>query len=168
MATPKTVIKDVLMSDPRYDAICDLIYAANPHACVLWIEDLDNPDLLEKYAAVKEHIRARAGFVEERRAFHGTKACNVDAIQTHGFLTAYNQRSAFGRGTYFARDSTTSAQYMDVGPGDISYMFVCDIALGELGVDTHVDSKINPGIFVVPQDYGGYPRFLVAFHKSAL
>lgn len=151
------------MADPRYDEICDLIYAANPQACVLWIEELDNPDLLEKYEAVKKQINAT-----ERQAFHGTKACNVDDIRQHGFLTAYNKRSAYGRGTYFARESTTSAAYMDVGPGDISYMFVCDIALGEVGVDTFVDSAKNPNIFVVPQDYGGYPRFLVAFHKSAL
>ena len=41
--------------------------------------------------------------------FHGTSAENLANIANQGFLRDYNQASALGKGTYFARDAAYSA-----------------------------------------------------------
>ena len=84
----------------------------------------------------------------------------------------------YGLGTYFARDARYSFSYMKPGKDDISYMFVADVIVGTMWegkpnaripstFDTAVDSPSKPSIFVTPYRYGAYPKYVIAFHKSA-
>ncbi len=116
--------------------------------------------------------------MEERELFHGTTEMAINAIADVGFDPIYNKTSAYGKGTYFARDAKYSYNYMRPNKAEISYMFVADVIIGRMiqgspnltipsTHDTAVDSPTKPSIFVTPYRYGACPTFIIAFHKNA-
>ncbi len=71
--------------------------------------------------------------------FHGTRNCNMVGILTRGLLIAPKHAPVngymFGKGIYFADQSTKSAQYSllrDTGRKPIGYLFLADVALGKI------------------------------------
>ena len=171
----------VPMADKVYDAIGQSIYDHYPDACVLYIDEVKNDVLYNRYLARKEAMIAQRGIdnVKELCLFHGTKHCNINGIATDGFKAEFNKTSAFGVGTYFSTSARYSKNYMDADRDDVSYMFVCDVLVGKTvqGVaqkrldmnlyDTGVDNVVKPGMYICPKDDTSYPRYLVAFHKNA-
>lgn len=96
----------------------------------------------------------KLGNVEE--LFHGTKIANMLSIlskglllpgQTPGAITA----SMFGKGLYFANQSTKSAQYCDgmfYGGGRrrrFNYMFIAQVVMGKSYVPEYCEKKIPKG-----------------------
>ena len=89
----------------------------------------------------------RARFTKEgqtvgnvQELFHGTLNCNLVGVLSRGLLIA--PRSApcngamFGKGVYFADQSSKSAQYSDLwddmGKPQSAYLFLSDVALGSI------------------------------------
>lgn len=71
--------------------------------------------------------------------FHGTKNCNMAGILSRGLLIAPKNAPVsgymFGKGIYFADQSSKSAQYSLVyasNKRDIGYLFLADVALGKI------------------------------------
>ncbi len=71
--------------------------------------------------------------------FHGTRNCNMAGILSRGLLIAPKNAPVsgymFGKGIYFADQSSKSAQYSLVWASnkrDIGYLFLADVALGKV------------------------------------
>jgi poly [ADP-ribose] polymerase len=72
--------------------------------------------------------------------FHGTRNCNLVGILSRGLLIAPRNApctgAMFGKGIYFADQSSKSAQYCQLqhadGRPDRGYLFLADVALGRI------------------------------------
>ena len=53
-----------------------------------------------------QELKQTAGGANEMLLFHGTKEANLDSITRHGFLRDYNEVSAYGKGSYFAKNAS--------------------------------------------------------------
>lgn len=166
-------LSPVYMADPRFEIVSKYITADFPNACILYIDEVQNPALL---TAFENKVVERDA--TEKTLFHGTKATSVNKIALCGFDPTKNRISAFGVGTYFATRASMSLQYTDVDRDGVSYVFVCRVLVGKTalgrsnaaipeGIDNYVNSATTPTIYVSPYADGAYPQYLVAFHKSA-
>lgn len=167
-------------SDARFDSIQEGICKSYANACVIWIEELKNEELEEGYQAQKDAIEKQRGKVEERMMYHGTREAIAHRIIEMGFDPTANTRSAYGKGSYFARDASYSKDYAPpASSDDLSYLLLCSVLIGSCGryghnqtidIATHdnsVDNRANPAIVVTPYRYGAIPRYLIAFYKNA-
>jgi hypothetical protein len=151
--------KPVWMSDKRYTDIEKQIQKSYPNACILYIDEVDNPFLLEKYQELKKQIGAT-----EVQMFHGTKEQTVKTIIREGFDPSFNVRAVYGPGVYFADNASYSSAYMvATKKNEPTYMFYADVLVGVPTIDNHH----GPGILTTVHRFGSYPRYLVAFHKEA-
>lgn len=168
----------VEMSEKLYDEISARVRATYPNSCIVWIEENINPLLRAQYKARRDEIAKRVPGSKEVQFFHGTREENINSILAGGFDATLNKTSAYGKGTYFARDAQYSWSYMHPGKEQISYMFLCDVVLGKqhlgqantqipAGFDSFVDNVGNPSIVVTPYNDGAFPHYIIAFHKSA-
>lgn len=92
--------------------------------------------------------------------------------------------TAFGRGVYFARDSSYSSGYTSPDASGQRYMYYTQVLTGEYTVgnssmvvpppknpqvdpnilfDATVNNASNPSIFVVYNDAQNYPAYVVSF-----
>ena len=146
------------MTDARYTEIETRIRESYPNACILYIDEVINPELEARYQARKLILK------EEVRGFHGTKESTVPQIIVNGFDPSYNVRSVYGPGVYFANEAQYSSVYMFASrPGEPTFMFLADVLMGTKGVDNH----IGPDIFTTVHADGAFPRYMIAFHKEA-
>src|SRR5262249_14841750 len=83
----------------------------------------------------------RYGNVQE--LFHGTKNCNMIGILSRGLLIAPKNVPVtgymFGKGVYFADQSSKSAQYSLMWANNqkpFGYLFLADVALGRIKKET--------------------------------
>ncbi len=101
-----------------------------------------------------------SGFQEKEMAseknvwelWHGTRAGNVVSILKNGFVippanAAHCVGRMFGNGAYFSNNSTKSLNYATGywggGKSTTSYMFLCDVAMGDYFVPTESDSSLH-------------------------
>jgi poly [ADP-ribose] polymerase 7/11/12/13 len=169
------------LGDKRYDYLCNLIKESYPDSCILWIDEVKNDELLAKYEQCKENIMLKRGIdnIEEKQVFHGTNGENINTIISNGFDATKNRVSAYGKGTYFAKRANYSKNYTDISRDELSFMFICDILIGNcitgslsMKIDTEkydcaVDNVKSPNIYVIPYNYGAYPKYIICFHKNA-
>ena len=168
------------MSESEYDQISNRIRASYPNSCICWIEEVMNPSLRKAYEARRALLfSGGAGPNSEQLLFHGTSEEAVNNIASGGFDPTYNKASAYGKGTYFAKNASYSFNYMKSEKNGISFMLLCDVLVGNscLGssdmrintslYDSSVDNPANPTIFVTPYAVGAYPKYIIAFHKNA-
>jgi hypothetical protein len=172
--------KDVYMSDKRYDLIEEGIRRSYPNSCILWVEEITNPELEGIYQKQKAEIEARRGKpCKELELYHGTREEYANAIMKYGFDPQANTRSAYGKGSYFAKNASYSRDYAPPASDDVSFMLICSVLVGEVSVygsnlpinttlhDNSVDNPKSPSIYVTPYAAGAIPRFIVAFHRNA-
>lgn len=171
-------IRYVEMKEPIYNAISNRIRESFPNSCIVWIEENQNPTLLAAYENRKKEI-AKVASINEVHWFHGTKEENITKIAMEGFDPAFNKASAYGKGTYFAKNASYSNSYMLSNNQGISFMFLCDVLMGKpcmgtsnLQIETDlyhsaVDNFQTPTILVSPLADAAYPKYIVAFHKDA-
>lgn len=172
--------KDVFMSDKRYDRIEEGIRKSYPNSCILWIEEISNPELEELYQKQKVEIEVKRGKpCKEMELYHGTKEEAANNIIQEGFDPERNSRAAYGKGTYFAKNASYSRDYAPPASDQVSFMLICSVLIGEIGLygsikpidiskhDNAVDNPKSPSIYVTPYTYGAIPRFIVAFHRNA-
>jgi hypothetical protein len=173
--------RGVSLSSKIYDDITKLIRKSYPNACLLYIDEIINDNLLSNYHQRKTNTEQRRGKenVRELMLFHGTKVECINNIATNGFMKQFNKVSAYGKGTYFSTKASYSSHYTDKDNTDVSYMYICDVIVckctvvnGPHEIDTTLyDNSVNnlesPDIYVTPYDDAAYPRYLVAYHKNA-
>lgn len=169
----------ISLSDKMYNQIDTGIRTSYPNSCILWIEEIHNEYLENEYNKQKDTITTlRSTECKEiLNVYHGTNEQSSAQIIQHGFDPSYNKRSAYGLGSYFAKNASYSKDYAPPASNEVSFMFICKILLGNQGkygsgkaIDTTVhDSSTDAGqtIFVTPYKYGAIPQYLVAFHKNA-
>jgi hypothetical protein len=175
-----TIRKDVCMSDKRYDRIVEGIRKSYPNSCVLWIEEVINPTLEELYQNQKKEIETkRKKACNELELYHGSREEFINTICKKGFDPSVNSRSAYGKGTYFAKNASYSRDYAPPSSDQVSFMLISSVLIGEVSLygsgrridtlkhDNSVDNITSPSIYVTPYIYGAIPRFIVAFHRYA-
>ena len=152
-------LQAVLMSDPKYNQVEKRVLESYPNACILYIDEVMNPILYEKYLKRKELINAT-----EVQMFHGTRENNIYPIARGGFDPKLNVRSAYGAGVYFAENAIYSANYMiSKDPNEPTFMFLADVLVGKIGIDNNK----GPNMLTTLHADGAYPRYIIAFHKNA-
>lgn len=166
------------MKEPMYNTISTRIRESFPNSCIVWIEENENIHLYAKYEARKKEIAKVTG-INEFQWFHGTREENITKIAMEGFDPTFNKTSAYGKGTYFAKNASYSNSYMVPNAQGISFMFLCDVLMGKpclgrsgLEIDTGlyhsaVDNLYKPNILVSPISDAAYPRYIIGFHKNA-
>lgn len=173
--------KGLSLDSEVFDEISTKIQQSYPNSCVLYIDEVVNKSLQDKYVKQRDKLVELRSIetIKALQLFHGTKYACIGNIAQNGFQMKFNKVSAYGIGSYFSTSATYSKEYMDTDENGVSYMFVCDVLIGKIGqvprntkidtknMDTSVNNINNPTIYVSPYDDGCYPRYLVAFHKNA-
>ena len=149
----------VWTSDKRYSQIENRIQQSYPNACILYIDEVINDSLYQRYLARKDIIKAT-----EVQMFHGTNEKNINPIIVNGFDPKLNVRAVYGPGVYFAEFANYSKDYMiSAKKGEPTYMFLADVLIGTDKVDNHR----GPNILTTVHADGSFPRYVIAFHKEA-
>jgi len=123
---------------------------------------------------------------DRRWLFHGTDQDTAHKIISQGFNRSFcgKNMTRYGKGVYFARDSSYSSDptYATPDAQGVQCMFLCRVVVGEYcrGVqnaltpavrngnmlfDTTVDDMANPSIYVTYHDAQAYPEYLVRFRQ---
>jgi poly [ADP-ribose] polymerase 7/11/12/13 len=141
---------------------------------------------------MKKHMHADAekdnpsgSGIDERSLFHGTDTldiCRGICINNFDFRKSGKNATAYGEGSYFARDASYSHHYTKASKSDERYMFRAKVLVGkftqgrsdyrrppEIPGESHklydacVDSPIDPSIFVVFDRSQTYPEYLIKY-----
>ncbi|XP_048862591.1 protein mono-ADP-ribosyltransferase PARP12 [Brienomyrus brachyistius] len=150
------------------------------------IERIQNKALWEVFQWQKELMKKNNGGRDcEKLLFHGTDSKHVDAIcqQNFDWRICGTHGTAYGKGSYFARDAKYSHGYTK-SSGNRT-MFVCRVLVGEYtegdssylrppskdGGDVHfydscVDDIYNPSIYVVFEKHQVYPEYLIQYYED--
>ncbi len=168
----------IFTDDPRFDRVARRIYESYKNACILYIDEIVNPELEAKFRARHREILNHRGDVTEKQYFHGTKEAFVDIISEKGFDPTKNKRSSYGYGVYFAKNASYSRDFMFASePGKPTYMFLCDVFVGKVACgakqgsdcDNNADTLTGePRIITTVYPDGAFPRYIIAFHKEAI
>ena len=123
-------------SSPEYKMIHTAFYKtvnANEH-CITRISRVINEDLGELYLT-KKRIMEKYGDPNETIAFHGTNKASLEQIKIAGFNRTFAgvNGTAYGKGTYFARDASYSVGYARQDSNRKFYMFAAQILRGNPG-----------------------------------
>lgn len=172
--------KYLSLNDPEYSKIENAVLETYKNACVIWIEQNENKELLQKYTAYKDTFSEP----NEKRLFHGTSRENINNILENGFDPSRVKVCAYGRGIYFSTRAVYSKDYSlkgmsrkkgKTGEDDIVYMFVCDVVTGKTtqGIggailpkefDSFTDNINKPDMYIVNKSQACYPKHVVAFY----
>ncbi|XP_053574906.1 protein mono-ADP-ribosyltransferase PARP12 [Bombina bombina] len=150
------------------------------------IQRIQNLALWEVFQWQKEQMKKQheGKEVDERQLFHGTSEKLIDAIcqQNFDWRISGAHGTAYGKGSYFARDSTYSHNYSCRTDSHSRVMFVARVLVGDFingkssylrpppkesststYYDSCVDSKSNPSIFVIFEKHQIYPEYLIRY-----
>ncbi|NXN97128.1 PAR12 polymerase, partial [Rhinopomastus cyanomelas] len=154
-----------------------------PRAAVRRICRVQNPSLWELYQWQKEQMKKinHGKAVDERLLFHGTSKNYIDAIcqQNFDWRVCGLHGTAYGKGSYFARDASYSNNYCD-GSSSTKSMFLARVLVGEFTTgqssymrpplrdnqnfyDSCVNDSANPSIFVIFEKHQIYPEYLIKY-----
>ncbi|XP_076862538.1 protein mono-ADP-ribosyltransferase PARP12-like isoform X2 [Brachyhypopomus gauderio] len=184
---PESGFKRVLINSTtnEYKKIADLFHQTMTESNVKSIERVQNRDLWEIYQWQADVIRKRtSGKENERLLFHGTESKHTDAIcqQNFDWRICGVHGTAYGKGSYFARDAKYSHSYTD--KSGTCCMFVCRVLVGKyttghssylrpplkdgehnIFYDSCVNDINNPSIFVIFEKHQVYPEFLIQYDR---
>ncbi|XP_072000949.1 LOW QUALITY PROTEIN: protein mono-ADP-ribosyltransferase PARP12-like [Engystomops pustulosus] len=170
-------------STEEYKKIAAMFQRTLPDKHIQSIERIQNPALWEVYQWQKEQMRKLSGGrdVDERQVFHGTNSSHIDAIcqQNLDWRICGANGTAYGKGSYFARDASYSHRYCGGGSRDHT-MFVARVLVGDYTrgsssylrppskssstfYDSCVDSESHPSIFVIFEKHQIYPEYLIRY-----
>uniref|UniRef100_C3Y5X5 Poly [ADP-ribose] polymerase n=1 Tax=Branchiostoma floridae TaxID=7739 RepID=C3Y5X5_BRAFL len=151
------------------------------------IERVQNPTLWKQYCVQREKIcQKNPTRQNEQELWHGSLAESCVKISHHGFNRSYAgmNATAFGKGTYFARDPSYSVRgYARPDANGLKRLFLAKVITGEYirgnsnmivppsrpggnpldTYDSTVDNVNNPSIFCVYHDAQAYPEYLLTF-----
>jgi hypothetical protein len=158
-----------------YDKLVMEVRSSYVSACVLYIDRVDTPKLHARYADYVFAMVAAGHKPTEAHGWHGSTEACIYNIANEGFDPDQNVRSAYGKGTYIARDAVYSKEFaIKSQQDDLSFMLYCKFAYKSLAPGlAHRSTEpwvalTNPvnTIFVVPDKDAVVPLYIVAFHKG--
>ncbi|XP_078138058.1 protein mono-ADP-ribosyltransferase PARP12-like [Centroberyx gerrardi] len=186
---PETGFKRVSLqsSSAEYQEIESLFRNTMRDFDIVQIERIQNKALWEVFEWQKDRMKKNNSGrnVTERKLFHGTDSKHVDAICLDNFdwRICGTHGTAFGKGSYFARDAKYSHRY--TGQSDVRSMFVSRVLVGDFtrgysdylrppskdGGDTRfydscVDDVRDPSIFVMFEKHQIYPEYLLQYKEK--
>lgn len=160
------------------------------NAEIVSVERIENPKLVEAYdAKLKEMMSANGASAEatERKwLFHGTDESTVSKIASRGFDRSFCGKDAvaFGKGVYFARDASLSANptYARPNAAGVQHMLLVRVAVGTYCVgkkdamepdarpngrpfDSTTNDLDNPAFFVTYDNAQAFPEYLIKFKQ---
>lgn len=101
---------------------------------IVGVETIRNDERMEIFNLKKRQMERRLGIPNiSKMLFHGTSASAVKSIINQGFLRDFNQKSAYGTGTYFARDAqyAVSTRYAKPEPNTrYQHIIVANVLIG--------------------------------------
>ncbi|KAJ8373853.1 hypothetical protein SKAU_G00044330 [Synaphobranchus kaupii] len=181
---PDTGYKKITLQDSsdEYQKILSLFHQTMRGYRLASVERVQNRALWEVFQWQKDLMRKNnAGRnVNERLLFHGTDSTHVDAIckQNFDWRLCGTHGTAYGKGSYFARDAKYSQSY--TGSSGMRTMFVCRVLVGgytkgdssylrppskdggaSMLYDSCVDNVRDPSIFVVFEKHQVYPEYII-------
>lgn len=164
----------------EYETVEKLVQKTYPRSCILFMYKIDNEELDHNFIECFQEISNKRGKEPKiHQMFHGTQKNSITSISQTGFDPKYNKRSAYGKGSYFSMFGSYSINYTNIDKNDISYMFICDVIVGECcrgsgnqvldlsTYDNFTDNLQKPTMYITPYRYGAIPRYIVAFYKNA-
>jgi hypothetical protein len=182
-------IKRVDLGNKIFDEIDNKMRESYYDCCILYIDEIYNDELNEKYEKCKQGLIEKRGEkeIKELTLFHGTKHSSILGITEGGFKVSLNRVNAYGIGTYLSPNAKMATGYTNVTKGDdtyldgveVSYLFYCKVLVGKKTVgkagallntnefDVGVNNVKNPTIYSIPYDDAIVPLYLVAFYKNA-
>ncbi|KAK5610526.1 hypothetical protein CRENBAI_003635 [Crenichthys baileyi] len=186
-ALPDLGYKLLLLSKPAadYNMIEMLFKNTIPNGYIESIQRIQNPSLWKVFQWQKEQMQKRNGgkLVDQKYLFHGTDETLVDAIceQNFDWRMCGVHGTAYGKGSYFAKDASYSDRYSRAGGSRTKTMFVALVLVGEYTTgrssyvrpppkagskalyDSCVNSTSNPSIYVIFEKQQIYPEYLIKY-----
>ncbi|KAF6720483.1 Poly [ADP-ribose] polymerase 12 [Oryzias melastigma] len=172
-------------SAPDYVNIEKLFRTTMPASTVNSIQRIQNPSLWRVFQWQKEQMQGKNGgkLVDQRYLFHGTEEALIEAIceQNFDWRVCGVHGTAYGKGSYFARDASLSNKFSKPRLGSNKVMFVALVLVGDYTegqssyvrppvkrgsrdlYDSCVDSESNPSIFVVFEKQQIYPEYIIKY-----
>lgn len=172
------LLVDVAPTEPEYAAVLARLGLPTPGhpSYPTIVERVYNPSLEAAFEARVAEITKRRGAAPALLfpMFHGTTEAALNAIMRTGFDPTKNRVSAYGRGTYFARDYALSAEYSREDQHGYKIMFACKVIKGATELGAHNkeadikrwDSFTNgcDSIIVSPYPDGAVPLYVVRWY----
>ncbi|XP_036007960.1 protein mono-ADP-ribosyltransferase PARP12 isoform X2 [Fundulus heteroclitus] len=168
-----------------YNMIEVLFKRTMPNANIESIQRIQNPSLWKVFQWQKDQMQKRNGgkLVNQQYLFHGTDETLVDPIceQNFDWRMCGVHGTAYGKGSYFAKDASYSDNYSKIGGSRTKTMFVALVLIGEYTTgsgsyvrppqkagskafyDSCVNSTGNPSIFVIFDKQQIYPEYLIKY-----
>ncbi|TRY82709.1 hypothetical protein DNTS_018771, partial [Danionella cerebrum] len=175
-------------SEGEYNHVQELFELTMSRYTISSIHRIQNKELWEVFQWKKDCMRRSrtGGNVPERQLFHGTDSKHVEVICRENFdwrICGVNG-TAYGKGSYFARDAKYSHSYTNNSP--TRCMFLCRVLVGDftrgdasfvrappkdggnaLFYDSCVDDTRAPSIFVVFEKHQIYPEYLIQYTDAS-
>ncbi|XP_071941022.1 protein mono-ADP-ribosyltransferase PARP12-like [Antedon mediterranea] len=179
---------DVKVGSTEYNEVKRLFNQTcnNP---ILKIQRVQNEELWEDYQKKQERMikKLPPGTTVERRLWHGTRDYHAQAICQQNFdfrCSGSSSGTAYGQGSYFARDASYSTGYARAANDGRRFMFLAKVLVGEytIGNPSHrrppakiqagnlkslynscVNQTSEPSIFVIFDKDQMYPEYLLQF-----
>ncbi|XP_022058048.2 protein mono-ADP-ribosyltransferase PARP12 isoform X2 [Acanthochromis polyacanthus] len=156
-----------------------------PQGKISSIQRIQNPSLWKVFQWQKDQMKDRNGgnLVNEQYLFHGTDESLIEAIceQNFDWRMCGVHGTAYGKGSYFAKDASYSDRYAKIRGTLNKIMFVALVLVGEYTkgkssyvrpppkggswtlYDSCVDSESNPSIYVIFDKQQIYPEYLINY-----
>ncbi|XP_056443598.1 protein mono-ADP-ribosyltransferase PARP12-like [Gadus chalcogrammus] len=188
---PATGHKKVLLQDSseEYKEVETLFRQTMTNFDIVKIERIQNKSLWDHFQLQRDQMKTKNGgrCVAERKLFHGTDSKYIDAICCSNFdwRICGTHGTAYGNGSYFARDASYSHNYTG-NTATVRSMFVSRVLVGHhtrgkagyvrppskdggdtLFYDSCADDIRSPSIFVVFDRPQIYPEFLLTYKEKA-
>ncbi|KAI1905463.1 hypothetical protein AGOR_G00016450 [Albula goreensis] len=179
-ALPEYGYKLIPLSDcsTEFQQVAQLFKRTMYQSTIRSIQRIQNPSLYRVFQWQKEQMQLRTGgrVVEQKLLFHGTDKSFMPAIceQNFDWRICGTNGTAYGKGSYFARDASYSDKYSK--PKSVpKSMFGVQVLVGEYtkgtssykrpppNYDSCVDSVNNPAIFVIFEKYQIYPEYIIEY-----
>ncbi|KAL2093804.1 hypothetical protein ACEWY4_011116 [Coilia grayii] len=174
----------VSASSDEFEKVENLFKRTMASSTVQSIRRIQNPSLWKVFQWQKESMLGRSGGqdVGERLLFHGTDPSLLEPIcdQNFDWRMCGVHGTAYGKGSYFARDASYSHSYCKTA-SSVKMMFVARVLVGEFTrgsssyvrppakgttkslYDSCVDNVMNPAIFVIFEKYQIYPEYVIEY-----
>ncbi|XP_034542085.1 protein mono-ADP-ribosyltransferase PARP12-like [Notolabrus celidotus] len=174
-----------LSKSSEYNMITAMFKRTMPTGKIHKVQRIQNLSLWSIFHWQKEQMKKRNGgkAVNEQYLFHGTDEPLIEAIcdQNFDWRMCGVHGTAYGKGSYFAKEASYSDRYAKVNSRRMKTMFVALVLVGEYtqGSSSYVrpppkrdgktlyDSCVNhesdPSIYVVFEKQQIYPEYLITY-----
>ena len=188
-----SVLRELSPDLPVYQEVLSRIATSGQDLTGLHVRAIylsENEARFDMYAVARSAIARRSGAssVNERWLWHGTEKRKITSILANGFLRDFNERGAYGKGVYFAKQASYSLQSTYAKPEDGSgdqWLLLVRVLVGDACVgkshmerpaqkpgavelyDSMVDNTSDPKIVVASagSDNRAYPEFVLCVQR---